>query len=121
MEKNEMVEENCVLKSQIEKLTGEIQPRVVQCGHNLMNPFPQPEKIIEFSGENLQLSSTEAAMQQRHAIFLSLFKIVMIMFECTYFLLQIIKKMYSLHLLIMKFEVKNNQCVIFGVHYDRVE
>ncbi|WVY96557.1 hypothetical protein V8G54_028708 [Vigna mungo] len=54
MEKNEMVEENCVLKS-------EIEARVVQCGHNLMNPFPQPEKITEFSGENLQLSNTEEA------------------------------------------------------------
>ncbi|XP_014495709.1 transcription factor bHLH47 isoform X2 [Vigna radiata var. radiata] len=69
MEKNEMVEENCVLKSQIEKLAGEIEARVVQCGHNnLMNPFPEAEKITEFSGENLQLSSTEAAVQQGHAV-----------------------------------------------------
>ncbi|BAT79658.1 hypothetical protein LR48_Vigan10g234000 [Vigna angularis] len=68
MEKNEMVEENCVLKSQIEKLAGEIEARVVQCRHNLMNPFPEPEKITEFSGENLQLSSTEGAVQQGHAV-----------------------------------------------------
>ncbi|XP_047178428.1 transcription factor bHLH47-like isoform X2 [Vigna umbellata] len=67
-EKNEMLEENCVLKSQIEKLAGEIEARVVQCGHNMMNPFPEPEKITEFSGENLQLSNTEAAVQQGHAV-----------------------------------------------------
>ncbi|WVZ18483.1 hypothetical protein V8G54_005805 [Vigna mungo] len=65
MEKNEMMEENCVLKSQIEKLGGEIEARVVQCGHNLMNPFLQREKITE---ENLQLSSTEEAVQQGHAV-----------------------------------------------------
>ncbi|QCE13947.1 Myc-type [Vigna unguiculata] len=69
MEKNEMEEENCVLKTEIEKLAGEIKARVAQCGANLMNPFPQPEKIAEFSGENLQLSSTEpAVVQQGHAV-----------------------------------------------------
>ncbi|XP_022640483.1 uncharacterized protein LOC111242261 [Vigna radiata var. radiata] len=69
MEKNEMVEENYVLKSQIEKITGEIEARVVQGGHNMMNPFPQLEKITKFLGENLQLSSTKATVQQGHAIF----------------------------------------------------
>jgi len=73
MEKNEMVEENCVLKTQIEKLEGEIKARVAQRGPNLMNvasemEFAQPEKMRKFPGESLQLSTTESTVQQGHAV-----------------------------------------------------
>ncbi|KAK7354181.1 hypothetical protein VNO80_19640 [Phaseolus coccineus] len=73
MEKNEMAEENCVLKTQIEKLEGEIKARVAQCGPNLMNvasemEFAQPEKMGKFPGESLQLSTTEPTVQQGHAV-----------------------------------------------------
>jgi len=75
MEKNEMVEENSILKTQIEKLETEIKARVAQCGPSLMNvgahmEFPQPENMTQLAGESLQLATIDPTVQQGHAVFL---------------------------------------------------
>lgn len=72
MEKNEVVEENFALKSQIEKLKDEIKARVVQSRADLnVSPhmeLEQLEKTTKFSGESFQLSTIEPTLQQGHAV-----------------------------------------------------
>ncbi|RDX60321.1 Transcription factor bHLH47, partial [Mucuna pruriens] len=72
MEKNEVVEENSALKSQIEKLKGEIKARVAQFRPDMNVPHPlelqQPEKATKFPGESLQLYTIEPTLQQGHAV-----------------------------------------------------
>ncbi|KAH1126660.1 hypothetical protein GYH30_015599 [Glycine max] len=72
MEKTEMVEDNSSLKTQIEKLLGEIKARVTQSRPDLNAPLhlelQQQEKATKFTGESLQLSTTEPTLQQGHEV-----------------------------------------------------
>ncbi|TKY73395.1 Transcription factor bHLH47 [Spatholobus suberectus] len=72
MEKNEVVEENSSLKTQIEKLQGEIKTRVAQSKPDLNVPphleLQQLEKTTKFPKDSHQLSSIKPTLQQGQAV-----------------------------------------------------
>ncbi|KAL5814101.1 hypothetical protein ACOSQ4_024742 [Xanthoceras sorbifolium] len=70
VEKNELVEENSALESQIEKLQTEIEARIAHSKPDLNVPpeFQQPELTSHFPVEGYGLPSVETSLQQAPAV-----------------------------------------------------
>ncbi|KAF5734697.1 transcription factor bHLH47 [Tripterygium wilfordii] len=70
-EKEELMEENSALESQIEKLQTEVEARVVQSNSNLNIPleYQQPELRPQFPGDCLSLPTMKPGLPQPPAVF----------------------------------------------------